>query len=394
MKKTAKVLLSLALCLCMVLSAGLTACGSNGNNSGNGGNKSHVCEHVCPECHKCLTDCEEVECVDKCQGHTPPHACEHVCPECHKCLTDCNEPECADKCQGHTPPHECEDICPECHKCLTDCNEPECADKCQGHTPPHACEHVCPECHKCLTDCKEPECEEKCEGHVVSTPISVAANSSYDMPISGISAGVKIIEADIGATKLTTGKLQARIGAEGTPSELVYSESRSTEGHNVYYGYIKISEGDTAITISTKLFIAPNNYVSEAVSGTVYIKDWDIPTLKADAVEVEIPMNIYSTEDSELLKIILDSSVTDGSYSFIVNCSVTFPGTFSFSTKLYFNTTVSSIIAKSHWGVTARSITASGLQTDSTNYCYLQISSSVADFQLIYPFTVKLTPAA
>ena len=32
-----------------------------------------------------------------------------------------------------TIPHECKDVCSECNKCLTDCKEPECADKCKGH---------------------------------------------------------------------------------------------------------------------------------------------------------------------------------------------------------------------------------------------------------------------
>ncbi|MCH5148228.1 MAG: hypothetical protein J1G05_02525, partial [Clostridiales bacterium] len=263
MKKLTKAFFSLALCLCLVLSAGLTACG--GNNGNNGGNESHKCEHVCTECDKCLSDCEEPECADKCQGHTPPHACEDICPECHKCLTNCEEPECADKCQGHTPPHACEDVCPECHKCLTDCEEPECADKCQGHTPPHECEDICPECHKCLTDCEEPECEEKCEGHVVGTPISVAAGGTYNMPISGISAGVHIIEADLGSTMLDTGRLQAFNSAD-TRYELVYSEARSSEGHNVYFGFIKIAEGDTSIIFSA---------VTESVNASVVIKDYE-----------------------------------------------------------------------------------------------------------------------
>lgn len=33
-------------------------------------------------------------------------------------------------------PHECKNVCPECNKCLTECKEPECADKCAGHGDP------------------------------------------------------------------------------------------------------------------------------------------------------------------------------------------------------------------------------------------------------------------
>ena len=40
---------------------------------------------------------------------TIPHECKNVCPECNKCLTECKEPECADKCKGHVEPGEPED---------------------------------------------------------------------------------------------------------------------------------------------------------------------------------------------------------------------------------------------------------------------------------------------
>ena len=32
--------------------------------------------------------------------------------------------------------HECNNVCPECNKCLTDCEKPECAEKCSGHDEP------------------------------------------------------------------------------------------------------------------------------------------------------------------------------------------------------------------------------------------------------------------
>ena len=344
MKKLTKAFFSLALCLCLVLSAGLTACG--GNNGNNGGNESHKCEHVCTECDKCLSDCEEPECADKCQGHTPPHACEDVCPECHKCLTDCEEPECADKCQGHTPPHECEDICPECHKCLT--------------------------------DCEEPECEEKCEGHVVGTPISVAAGGTYNMPISGISAGVHIIEADLGSTMLDTGRLQAFNSAD-TRYELVYSEARSSEGHNVYFGFIKIAEGDTSIIFSA---------VTESVNASVVIKDYEMPTLKADGVAVEIPANLINTADADLIKIKLDSTVTDGSYTFCIDGSKVNGGV-----KVTFGSTVSDTIGKTKYG-NEQAITISGLETGSQNYAYIMNASSSATYSQICPITIYLKPAA
>ena len=109
--------------------------------------ETHTCEHVCPDCGKCLdTTCAESVCTDKCVGHTvtpPAHECESKCSECGKCLDEaCIESACADKCAGHTvtpPAHECEHVCPECGKCTdSSCSESVCTDKCQGHevTPP------------------------------------------------------------------------------------------------------------------------------------------------------------------------------------------------------------------------------------------------------------------
>lgn len=35
-------------------------------------NEKHVCQHVCPECGKCLSDCDNEVCKDKCKGHDNP----------------------------------------------------------------------------------------------------------------------------------------------------------------------------------------------------------------------------------------------------------------------------------------------------------------------------------
>ena len=35
-------------------------------------NQKHVCQHVCPECGKCLSDCDNEVCKDKCKGHNTP----------------------------------------------------------------------------------------------------------------------------------------------------------------------------------------------------------------------------------------------------------------------------------------------------------------------------------
>lgn len=109
---------------------------------------------------------------------TTPHECDDKCPTCDKCLTECTEEACADKCQGHgtpnpgpAPTHTCKHVCPTCQKCTdATCTDAACAQKCQGHgsvTPSeHECKHVCPTCQKCLDEnCKDAACTDKCPGH-------------------------------------------------------------------------------------------------------------------------------------------------------------------------------------------------------------------------------------
>ena len=94
----------------------------------------HACSSICEECGNCTDlECEELVCINKCQGH---HKCESLCPECKKCTDlECTEVVCSGKCEGHEPPHECENLCPECGLCLNaECTEDVCKEKCEGHT--------------------------------------------------------------------------------------------------------------------------------------------------------------------------------------------------------------------------------------------------------------------
>ena len=94
----------------------------------------HACVNICEECGNCTDlECEELVCINKCQGH---HKCESLCPECKKCTDlECTEVVCSGKCEGHEPPHECENLCPECGLCLNaECAEDVCKEKCEGHT--------------------------------------------------------------------------------------------------------------------------------------------------------------------------------------------------------------------------------------------------------------------
>ena len=94
----------------------------------------HACVSICEECGNCTDlECEELVCINKCQGH---HKCESLCEICKKCTdAECTEVVCSGKCEGHEPPHECENLCPECGLCLNaECAEDVCKEKCEGHT--------------------------------------------------------------------------------------------------------------------------------------------------------------------------------------------------------------------------------------------------------------------
>ncbi len=99
----------------------------------------HVCDHVCPDCNKCMDPtCTDPACSDKCEGHPVTHTCESQCPDCGKCQDpDCDDPVCKDKCTCTTEEHTCTSQCEECHLCTdADCTDPACQPKCQGHTAP------------------------------------------------------------------------------------------------------------------------------------------------------------------------------------------------------------------------------------------------------------------
>lgn len=69
MQRTIKKFLLLFVLICTVICCvAFAACGDKTGGGNNNGDE-HVCQDECPECGKCLTDCEEPECADKCEGH-------------------------------------------------------------------------------------------------------------------------------------------------------------------------------------------------------------------------------------------------------------------------------------------------------------------------------------
>ena len=211
-----------------------------------------------------------------------------------------------------------------------------------------------------------------------SKKISISANGTTDMPISNISDGVHIIEADLGSAKLSTGRLQAKIG-EGVPSELVFSATRSTEGHNVYYGFIKISEVDTAITFSA---------ISESVDdATVVIKDWEVPMFTV-GTPVEMPVYANGTANENLIKIKADSSFSkDTEYRIYIDGDSTKIGG---TVKFYAGTVAVSITATNYNGAKTVRIDDDAFNDAGEIYFYVIVASSSAA-KLTYPVTVTLT---
>ena len=209
--------------------------------------------------------------------------------------------------------------------------------------------------------------------------LSVAAESTANMPIENISAGIHIIEVDFGSATFS-GSFKAQIG-KGVTSELLLSTTRSTEGHNVYYGYINVSEDDTAITFSA---------TGAAVEAIVTLKDWEMPTLSANGEAVEMPYNVFNKDYSTALnpsaiKIKLDSSVTAGSYILSIS------GMDAASTKLWVGSVSKSITASKFSNATI-TIAESDISTDGDTYIYLVANTTSGT--TLKAVTVTLTQAA
>lgn len=131
--------------------------------------------------------------------------------------------------------------------------------------------------------------------------VEITAGLNKEIPVN-LTEGTHIIVADLGTTEFA-GKVEAHVGTE--VSQLVKSESRSTEkGSNIYYGYVNIAAETQSITL----------YAIDAdFKATIKFEDWVVPSLKADGVAVEIPINANGAENP--LKINIDKTVQNASYN-------------------------------------------------------------------------------
>ncbi len=155
------------------------------------------------------------------------------------------------------------------------------------------------------------------EADLPSVTVSVTAGGTQEVDLPAeVTAGVWVMKADIGSaslsapanplnagTKYDGGRFYTKIG-ENPISYLFPRESLGQSGHNVLYGYLVVAEGDTKVSFTSTV---------DELTATVTFEQWEAPTLKADGVKVEIPVN--PTEAVNILKINLDSSLEGGTYT-------------------------------------------------------------------------------
>ena len=197
--------------------------------------------------------------------------------------------------------------------------------------------------------------------------------------------GVYIVEADMGASKLSTGRLTMKVDGKEVNSELVYSSIHSTAGeHEVYFGYIQIAESDSQITFSAK---------NESVDAQLTFKAYEMPTLLTDGTPVEVPVNLSEKSD---FKFKIDNSIAEKSYLIkITDCSVdkTNYGSAAVGQLIFhigsINVTCVSISFSTGTTITIGQSELTGLSAD--NYEIYAYVGTTATTHEIFPITITLT---
>ena len=220
-----------------------------------------------------------------------------------------------------------------------------------------------------------------------SFKLNVTAADRYaEITIPEDIQGVHIIEADLGDTTLSTGRLQCHVYQKTENSELVFSQSRSSDHHNVYFGYINLADGASKITFEA---------IGEDVSADIFIKDYDMPTLKTDGTPVEVPVNLYGKSD---LKFKIDNTVEVKAYTLNITCTAdTQAWQSSNSPRLRLKTGSTNICAMinkvSNISVSLTNDLLSTLGSESY-LLYFDIAVSSVAAPEIFPITVTLTAAS
>ena len=207
------------------------------------------------------------------------------------------------------------------------------------------------------------------------TEIDIQANDEQEINVD-LSEGVHIIKADLGATTLTTGRLQAQIGE--VVSELVLSETRSAAAgsdHHIYFGFVVVSAETKTIKMMAK---------TEAVKGSITFEDWSAPTLNVGN-EIEVPVNNYALADN-LIKINLSDEIKNSTnYKVTINSPCK-----DAMVQIWLNedSALAKFIAPTQFG-TAQAVTFTTLK-DNNNILYLK---TIAQGAVVNAVTIKLENA-
>ena len=222
--------------------------------------------------------------------------------------------------------------------------------------------------------------------------VPVSGSTTVDISDLGLEQdGAYIAEMDMGAQTIgATSRLYAQIS--GTYTEFEFSESRTAaagEGHNIYIAFFDISYA-TSFTLSK--YEQNTAGASGFTNLTITFKKYVAPTLKADGVAIEIPVNSVQTTTTALdgkYKIKLDSSITNGDYT----CTYTLLSQKAGNSRLIGLTSGTYLLTAGSSGV-AQKKTFSGLSTSEDNYICMKKTASATDHAGYFIVLYSLVPAA
>lgn len=227
---------------------------------------------------------------------------------------------------------------------------------------------------------------------VTVNSVPVSGSTTVDISDLGLEQdGAYIAEMDMGAQTIgATSRLYAQIS--GTYTEFEFSESRTAaagEGHNIYIAFFDISYA-TSFTLSNAETSTAG--ASGFTNLTITFKKYVAPTLKADGVPVEIPINpVQYTGAGEAVKykIKLDSSITNGAYK----CTFTLLSDKAGSGRFQGLTSGTYSLSAKNSGK-EQDKTFSGLSTSEENYCYIEKQLSETEHTGYFIVLYSLVPAA
>lgn len=210
--------------------------------------------------------------------------------------------------------------------------------------------------------------------------VDITAGGSQEISVAGLSQGVHIIKADLGAVKLSTGRIQVQAGEGGVTSEVVFSQTRTDAagGSNIYYGYLVVTEGISAATVSA---------IGEDVSATITFEEYEAPVIEW-GVAVEVPVNPINSAEGNLVKFKLGADISGS-----CNCTITADAAYSSQVELHIGG--SSLNIRTFNRAWKGTIDGSALAPEGGTSVYLASSTVTAPYaNVIIPVTFTIAVAA